>query len=211
MGILINQGAQPLTDDREIIVQDNVLMSITKIELGKKDTTKLVFTFKILDGVHSGRTVKDFVSYLPSDEFSWKYRNIRKSAGVPITENEPQQIDIEAVLLNRAVRANLKEYIGKDSIARQNIDYIIPPKPKTEDGKPTPTPSVSKANQAVELPDVETKQEGAVELPDVVEPKVEPKPEPTPVNPVVEDSLGTPDGTTAKANDLPVVEDDLPF
>ena len=133
MGILINQGVQDTTQDNKFqpIVEKNVLAQITEIKLAdsKKMPNTLEITFRILQGAHKSRFFWDRVTFDPKSNFSWKYRSLRKAAGVPYSETEPKTIDIEALLLNKAILVDLGIRLGKnkdgEETAYQNVIYRV--------------------------------------------------------------------------------------
>jgi hypothetical protein len=133
MGILINQGVQDTTQDNKFapIVEKNVIAQITEIKLAdsKKMPNTLEITFRILQGAHKSRFFWDRVTFDPKSNFSWKYRSLRKAAGVPYSETEPKTIDVEALLLNKAVLVDLGVRTGKnkngDDTEYQNVIYKV--------------------------------------------------------------------------------------
>ena len=133
MGILINQGVQDTTQDNKFnpIVEKNVLAQITEIKLANsmKMPNTLEITFRILQGAHKSRFFWDRVTFDPKSNFSWKYRSLRKAAGVPYSETEPKTIDIEALLLNKAVLVDLGVRTGKNKDGEdteyQNVIYKV--------------------------------------------------------------------------------------
>lgn len=133
MGILINQGVQDTTQDNKFnpIVEKNVLAQITEIKLADsmKMPNTLEITFRILQGAHKSRFFWDRVTFDPKSNFSWKYRSLRKAAGVPYSETEPKTVDIEALLLNKAVLVDLGVRTGKNKDGEdtkyQNVIYKV--------------------------------------------------------------------------------------
>lgn len=131
MSLIINQGKQDTTQDNKFnpITEKNVLAQITEIKLATSQTNTLEITMRLLNGANKGRFVFDRVSYDPTSDFSWKYRAIRKAAGCPYNENESAQIDIEKLLLNKAVTVDLGVRKGKnkDGVEQeyQNITYKV--------------------------------------------------------------------------------------
>ena len=129
MALLINQGKQDTSKDNQFapIVEKNVLAQITDIKLSEYQQNTLELTFRLLDGAHKGRFVYDRVNYESTSPFSWKYRNVRRFAGVPYNENEPATIDIEALLLNKAILLDLSIRKGTNKNGEeaeyQNITY----------------------------------------------------------------------------------------
>jgi hypothetical protein len=133
MGILINQGVQDTTQDNKFapIVEKDVIAQITEIKLAdsKKMPNTLEITFRILQGAHKSRFFWDRVTFDPKSNFSWKYRSLRKAAGVPYSETEPKTVDVEALLLNKAVLVDLGVRTGKnkdgDDTEYQNVIYKV--------------------------------------------------------------------------------------
>lgn len=144
MALLINQGKQDTSQDNKFnpIVEKDVLGQITELKLSKNLASTIEVTFRLLNGAHKGRFVFDRVSYDSKSDFSWKYRALRKAAHAPYDENEPAQIDIEALLLNKAVLMDLSVRKGKDKNGDeqeyQNITYKVSKLPDTvkKDGDP---------------------------------------------------------------------------
>lgn len=177
MSLIINQGKQDTTQDNKFnpITEKNVLAQITEIKLATSQTNTLEITMRLLNGANKGRFIFDRVSYDPNSDFSWKYRAIRKAAGCPYNENESAQIDIEKLLLNKAVTVDLGVRKGKnkDGVEQeyQNITYKViqqPTKatiPTTQ--APTPTAPVQD-NTPVSTPvNEDTVQPAPVEEPNV--------------------------------------------
>ena len=137
MSLIINQGKQDTTQDNKFnpITEKNVLAQITEIKLATSQTNTLEVTMRLLNGANKGRFVFDRINYDPTSDFSWKYRAIRKAAGAPYNENESAQIDIEKILLNKAVTVDLGVRKGKNSSGEeqeyQNISYKVVKQPTT--------------------------------------------------------------------------------
>ena len=126
MSLIINQGKQDTSGDTnfEVMVSSNEIAQITKMELDKDWENTLNITFKVIsEGKFKGRLFWDRISFDPSGKFSWKYRNLRKAAGVPYTDGESPKIDIEALLLNKAVAVELMVRKGNDGNDYQSIKY----------------------------------------------------------------------------------------
>lgn len=126
MSLIINQGKQDTSSDNnfEVMVSANEVAQITKMELDKDWPDTLNITFKVIsEGKYKGRLFWDRISFDPKGQFSWKYRNLRKAAGVPYTESENAKIDIEALLLNKAVTVELMVRKGNDGNDYQGIKY----------------------------------------------------------------------------------------
>ena len=125
MGLIINQGKQDTSKDNqfEIILSKDELAQIIKLEMDPDWENTIKVTLKIIgeDSKYKNRLLWDRVSF--SGEFSWKYRNLRKAAGVPYTETEAPNVDIEALLLNKAVRVELTARKGNDGNDYQSIKY----------------------------------------------------------------------------------------
>ena len=128
MSLIINQGKQDTSGDNnfEVMVSANETAQITKMELDKDWPDTLSITFKVIsEGKFKGRLFWDRVSFDPKGQFSWKYRNLRKAAGVPYTEGESPKIDIEALLLNKAVSVELTVRKGNDGNDYQGVKYKV--------------------------------------------------------------------------------------
>lgn len=127
MGLIINQGKQDTSKDNqfEIILSKEELAQIIKLEMDPDWENTIKVTLKIIgeDSKFKNRLLWDRVSF--SGEFSWKYRNLRKAAGVPYAENEAPNIDIEALLLNKAVHVELTARKGNDGNDYQSIKYKV--------------------------------------------------------------------------------------
>ncbi|MCR5742034.1 MAG: DUF669 domain-containing protein [Gammaproteobacteria bacterium] len=141
MSLIINQGKQDTSGDTnfEVMVSANEIAQITKMEMDKDWENTLNITFKVIsEGKYKGRLFWDRVSFDPKGQFSWKYRNLRKAAGVPYSESESPKIDIEALLLNKAVTVELMVRKGNDGNDYQGVKYKVS-NVKTED-TPIATP-----------------------------------------------------------------------
>ena len=141
MSLIINQGKQDTSGDTnfEVIVSENEVAQITKMEMVKDWENTLNITFKIIsEGKFKGRLFWDRVSFDPKGQFSWKYRNLRKAAGVPYTDGEPTKIDIEALLLNKAVTVELMVRKGNDGNDYQGVKYKVNNTTTTKPATPAP-------------------------------------------------------------------------
>ena len=125
MGLIINQGKQDTSKDNqfEIILSKDELVQIVKLEMDPDWENTIKVTLKVIgeNSKYKNRLLWDRVSF--SGEFSWKYRNLRKAAGVPYTETEAPNVDIEALLLNKAVHVELTARKGNDGNDYQSIKY----------------------------------------------------------------------------------------
>ncbi len=129
MGLLIRQGKQDLSKDiPEPIEEKGVIAQIMALKLADavKFPNTLEITFKLLTGSHVGRKVWDRVNYDPNSDFSWKYRALRKFANCPYHEGESETIDIESLLLNRAVCIDLS-ITTSDGKKYQRVAYAPMP------------------------------------------------------------------------------------
>ena len=157
MSLIINQGKQDTSEDNkfEIMISENEVAQITKIEMAEKLPNTLSVTFKVIsEGKNKGRLFWDRVTFDPKSPFSWKYRSLRKAAGVPYVESESAKLDIEALLLNKAVNVKLGLRKGTDGNDYQSVTY------KTPSAKPT----LAVAEEVTEEETVES-----VETPDLAE------------------------------------------
>ena len=149
MSLIINQGKQDTSSDNnfEVMVSANEIAQITKIEMDKDWDNTLNITFKVIsDGKYKGRLFWDRVSFDPKGQFSWKYRNLRKAAGVPYTDSESPKIDIEALLLNKAVTVELAVRKGNDGNDYQGVKYKVV-STKTGQPKAVQTPATVEAEE----------------------------------------------------------------
>lgn len=127
MGLIINQGKQDTSQDNkfDIIISKEELCQIVKLEIDPDWDNTIKVTLKVIgETPNKNRLVWDRVSY--SGEFSWKYRNLRKAAGVPYVETESTNVDIEALLLNKAVKVELTARKGNDGNDYQSVKYKAP-------------------------------------------------------------------------------------
>ena len=131
MALLINQGKQDTSQDNKFtpIEEKSVLAQIFDLAINDRFASTLDVTLRLLNGNHKGRIVVDRVTYDPKSDMSWKYRALRKAAGVPYTETEGAQIDIEALLKNKAVTVDLgiRKGKNKDGVETdyQNVTYKV--------------------------------------------------------------------------------------
>lgn len=123
MGLIIKQGIKELQqDDKWQVYEDNsVQLMITGLEPHKTFADSLKITLKILSGKFKDKTVWDSVSY--SGEHVWKYKALRKSAGVPFSATESEALDIYKLLMNKVVTADLTKRVDKEGNEWQNIKY----------------------------------------------------------------------------------------
>ncbi len=114
----INQGTQPEETKMEFapIEEQNVKLVIKELSLNKFAADTLDVNMQIIAGKNVNRYIKTSVCYDANSPMSWKYRALRTSANRPYTKGEPAEIDIEALLLNQVVTADLfvKEGADKD-------------------------------------------------------------------------------------------------
>ncbi len=138
MGLIINQGKQDTSKDNqfEVILSNNELVQIVKLEMDADWENTLKVTLKVIgESKYKNRLLWDRVSF--SGEFAWKYRSLRKAAGVPYVESESPNVDIEALLLNKAVNVELTARKGNDGNDYQSIKY------KATAAKPVATKAAS--------------------------------------------------------------------
>lgn len=161
MALLINQGKQDTSQDNKFtpIEEKGVLAQIFDLALNDRFASTLDVTLRLLNGNHKGRIVVDRVTYDPKSDMSWKYRALRKAAGVPYDESEGNQIDIEALLKNKAVTVDLgiRKGKNKDGVETdyQNVTYkvikqqVAEATPVAQPAAPAQTPEVvdSKAEE----------------------------------------------------------------
>lgn len=167
MGVIINQGTHDTTQDSkfEPITEKNVLMQVKKITLSERLKNSIDITFQILNGKHKNRFIFDTVTFDPDSIWAWKYRALRKSAGVPYNKGESQKIDIEALLLNKAVTVDLsvrKSTKADDDREFQNVTYKVASSTKAVVSNTKTQPA---EEEAIDLDDLE----GMDDVEDVVE------------------------------------------
>jgi hypothetical protein len=132
MAILITQGKQDTSRDNKFtpFEQKDAISQITKLKISERFDKSIDVTLQVLTGPNKNRIVTDTVCYDPASPFSWKYRALRKAAGVPYDESEPATIDIEALLLNKAVLVDYGIRKGKNKDGEeqdyQNVTYKKP-------------------------------------------------------------------------------------
>lgn len=154
MGFIINQGKQNTSDDKDfaVIISEREVVKIEKVEEHKYFDNSINVALRIIsDGPHKNRVVYGDATYDPNSEHSWKYRQLRKFAGVPYHENEDSSIDIEALLLNKIIAVELGVRKDKEGVDRQMVKYKqvtnadqarinnAPQAESFEDGRPVPT------------------------------------------------------------------------
>lgn len=141
MSLIIPQGKQDTTQDNKFnpIIAQDVLLEITELKLAKSQPNTLEVTLRILDGQYKNRFIFDRVTFDANSPMSWKYRQLRKCAGVPYKDNEPTSIDIEALLLHKAVKADLGIRKGKNKDGEETDYQDI--KYKVVNVQPTPVPT----------------------------------------------------------------------
>ena len=189
MPLVINQGKQDTTQDNKFnpIKAKGVLAQITEIKLAdsNKMPDTLEITFRIIAGEHKNRFFWDRVTYAADSNFSWKYRSLRKAAGVPYSKDEPKNIDIEKLLLNKAVTVDLGIRKGKnrDGIEQeyQNVIYKVV-KGVVETNEKVDADEVDATDldieDFVEEDTVDEKPKAKAKAKPKAKPKAEPKPEP---------------------------------
>ncbi len=131
MPLIITQGKQDTTKDVgkfPPIVGRNILVTVTQVKLADNIPNTLYVKMQVLEGEHKNRYVDDKVTFDATSPLSWKYRNLRRAVGSAYAENEPTNIDIESILLNKALRVDLgiKDGIDKktgDKRQYQTITY----------------------------------------------------------------------------------------
>lgn len=131
MPLFIPQGKQDTTQDNKFnpIIANDVMLEITELKLAESQQNTLEVTLRILDGKYKNVFIFDRITFDPTSPMSWKYRQLRKCAGVPYSSNEPVSIDIESLLLHKAVKADLSIRKGKNKDGEeqdyQNIKYKV--------------------------------------------------------------------------------------
>ncbi len=150
MGLIINQGKQDTSKDNqfEVIISKEELVQIVKLEMDPEWENTLKVTLKIIgeNSKYKNRLVWDRVSF--AGEFAWKYRSLRKAAGVPYVESESPNIDIESLLLNKAVTVELMARKGNDGNDYQSIKYkVAAVKPAAPKAAPAPVVETVEAEE----------------------------------------------------------------
>ena len=135
---IINQGKlDPNKSSNEIIVENNVLAEIIKIDIIDCFTGILEVSLKLLSGEGTGKIIKDKVCYLRNEKLTWKYLDLRESAFCPYYKDESERIDIDELLLNKRVEVNLDFWEGVTTngrkYKRQKVNYVLPYKQKHKD------------------------------------------------------------------------------
>lgn len=150
MPLIINQGKQDTSKDVAKfppITARNVLVSIVQLKLAENISDTLYVKMQVLDGEYKNRYIDDKVTFDPSSSLSWKYRNLRKAVGVPYSETESPNIDIEGILLNKALRVDLGTKQGVDKKTNEPRVYqTIAYKPLQD-----LTPQTSKAIETTQV------------------------------------------------------------
>jgi len=129
MPLIITQGKQDTSKDVgkfPPIVGRNILVTVTQVKLADNIPNTLYVKMQVLEGEHKNRYVDDKVTFDPTSPLSWKYRNLRRAVGSAYSENEPTNIDIESILLNKALRVDLgiKDGIDKKSGEKRQYQTI---------------------------------------------------------------------------------------
>lgn len=147
MPLIINQGKQDTSNDAKSyapVVQRNALVQIVEIKLDQNLSNTLVLNMQVLDGENKNRYVVDRITFDPTSKLSWKYRNVRRAVGFPYNENESANIDIERILLNKAMRVDLGTKDGIDKTGNPKTYQTINYKPaQTAELPETKTPAAA--------------------------------------------------------------------
>lgn len=173
MGIIINQGVHDTTKDSmfEPITEKNVMMVIKKITTSSRLENSIDVTFQILNGKNKNRYIFDTVTYDPNSNWAWKYRALRKAAGVPYSKGESKKIDIEDLLLNKAVLADLSTRTSNkpdDDRVFQNVTYRVSSK-TTDAVSKTKKADEDDNETAVDLDDLDGMESEDEEVEETVE------------------------------------------
>jgi hypothetical protein len=162
MPLIINQGKQDVSKDTAKfppITARNVLVSIVQVKLADNIPNTLYVKMQVIDGEYKNRYIDDKITFDPDSPLSWKYRNVRKAVGVAYSETESPNIDIESILLNKALRVDLGVKQGLDKKTNEPRTY------QTINYKP--------------LQDLTPQTNKAIETTQVVKPAVSPTNPPT--------------------------------
>lgn len=205
MGLIINQGIHkedtPITSDYET-------GKITKVELADskvRENSLNVETTIIGKSKYKGRKLTDLVPFDPEDPMSFKYKQIRKAVGKAYDKDEGTKIDIQKILLNKAVglKLSVREYQGNDY---QNIKYMplekknVTPVDTEDEAQEEAAP---KANTKAPEPEPEAEAQDTSELDELAETE---EAEEKPKKPSKEKEKPLPE-----PSDDVVSDDDFPF
>lgn len=124
MGLLINQGVHKESDFKPLI-GTNVWAVIEEIALAKNKDGAITIKFRVLNGANKDKHFWDTVEYKADSQFAWKYKALRRAAGVPYQKGEPEKIDIENLLLNKAVLVDLSSREGSNGETYQSVSYKV--------------------------------------------------------------------------------------
>lgn len=127
--LFINQGKQDTSNDSidfSPFEEKDVLAKVESIELNQWIKGCLDVKFKLLSGSKKDQSRKDLIPYTSQDKNSWKYRALRSCAGVPYNQNEPDNIDIRALLMNKLVTIDFSIYTKTNGEKSQNFTYKTP-------------------------------------------------------------------------------------
>jgi hypothetical protein len=205
MPFLIKQGKQDTSQDGKFnpIVCKDVFVEVQELKAPVdqvKYPSSVEVTLRVVQGDYKNRFVSDRVSYDPQSPNSWKYRALRAAAGVPYQEGEPEDVDLELLLLHQVLKVDLGTRKGKNKNNEdtdfQSITYKKPEQSPAagvgadvsiiqgstravdfDEDVPPPTPPAPVKG------DADFKEPAPAPTPEVVvkpEPKPEVKPEPKP-------------------------------
>ena len=169
MALIIPQGKQDTTQDNKFnpIIAQDVMLEITDLKLAKTQANTLEVTLRVLEGTYRNRFVFDRVTFDATSSMSWKYRQLRKCAGVPYQEDEPASIDIEALLLHKAVKADLGVRKGKNKDGEEQEYQDIKYKMFTVTPTPVQTTTPTETPSKISNPQTETNEIQPVSTPNI--------------------------------------------
>lgn len=141
--LVIAQGKHEESTEFAPFEDTNILCQIVKLSLMPKIPGCIKVSLKLLTGANKGKVVGDLVSYDPTNSMAWKYIRLRQAAKCPYHKTEPASVDIEALLLNKAVKCDFGIYVKPVTNKRfQNVDYLLESEedevPIAEDGEEVP-------------------------------------------------------------------------
>jgi len=127
MALIINQGIQK-ESNFDVIEEMGVLAKIIEVKEHKTKSDTFVVTFRLLNGKNANRLVWDNIEYNPNSNWVWKYQSLRRAAGCPYSKDEGTNIDIEKLLIDKAVILDLTSSIDKQDSTKkwQRINYKKP-------------------------------------------------------------------------------------
>lgn len=131
----IRQGKN--LNNKEIINENCVEARIENLVISQFNFDgNIKVELKLLSGSHKGTILTDKVNCLPNNSTTWKYLELRKSVGVPYSDDEDECLDIDLLLKGKHVGLNLSSYsysTANVTFEGQKINYIRDFVPQIED------------------------------------------------------------------------------